>query len=90
MRLVTIRHEGTEEAAIVLPDGVAPVREVFGLSGEGTDLLSLLENGRFYRLKEAYSRGELRGGAYSQLSYAPLVRFSATVGEEPEVELALA
>jgi 2-keto-4-pentenoate hydratase/2-oxohepta-3-ene-1,7-dioic acid hydratase in catechol pathway len=74
LRLVTIRHWGTEEAAVVLPDGVAPVREVYSLSGEGADLLSLLESGRFYELKEAYGRGEVRGGAPSQLSYAPLYR----------------
>ena len=76
MRLVTIRQEeGREEAAVVLTDVVAPVREVSGLSGEeGADLLSLLESGRFYELKEAYDRGEVRGGASSQLSYAPLYR----------------
>jgi 2-keto-4-pentenoate hydratase/2-oxohepta-3-ene-1,7-dioic acid hydratase in catechol pathway len=74
LRLVTIRQEGREEAAVVLPDGVAPVREVGGFSREGADLLSLLENGRFYELKEAHGRGEVRGGAYSQLSYAPLYR----------------
>ena len=74
MRLVTIRQGGREEAAVVLPDGVAPVQEVGVLSGEGADLLSLLESGRFYELKEAYGRGEIRGGASSQLSYAPLYR----------------
>ncbi len=75
MRLVTIRQEGREEAAVVLTDGVASVREVSGLSGEeGADLLSLLESGRFYELKEAYDRGEVRGGASSQLPYAPLYR----------------
>src|SRR5215213_307989 len=66
LRLVTIRQGGREEAAAVLPDGVAPVREV--------GLLSLLESGRFHELKEAYGRGEIRGGASSQLSYAPLYR----------------
>jgi hypothetical protein len=50
LRLVTIRRGDTEEAAVVLPDGVAPVREVYGTSGEGADLLSLLESGRFYEL----------------------------------------
>src|SRR5215216_396381 len=74
LRLVTIRQGGREEAAVVLPDGVAPVQEVSVLSGEGADLLSLLESGRFYELKEAYGRGEIRGGASSQLSYAPLSR----------------
>src|SRR5215213_3971677 len=74
LRLVTIRQGGREEAAAVLPDGVAPVREAGVLSREGADLLSLLESGRFYELKEAYGRGEVQGGAYSQLSYAPLYR----------------
>src|SRR5215216_2525078 len=74
LRLVTIRQRGREEAAVVLADGVAPVREVGGLSGEGADLLSLLQSGRFYELKEAYGRGEVRGGASSQPSYAPLYR----------------
>jgi 2-keto-4-pentenoate hydratase/2-oxohepta-3-ene-1,7-dioic acid hydratase in catechol pathway len=74
LRLVTIRQGGREEAAVVLPDGVAPVREVGVLSREGADLLSLLESGRFYELKEAYGRGDIWGGASSQLSYAPLYR----------------
>jgi 2-keto-4-pentenoate hydratase/2-oxohepta-3-ene-1,7-dioic acid hydratase in catechol pathway len=75
LRLVTIRQGGTEVAAVVLPDGVVPVREVYGVSREeGADLLSLLESGRFYDLKEAYGRGEVRGGASSQLSYGPLYR----------------
>ena len=61
MRLVTIRQGGREEAAVVLPNGVAPLREVYGLSGEeGAGLLPLLESGRFYELKEAYGRGEMR------------------------------
>ena len=75
MRLVTIWQESREVAAVVLTDGVAPVREVGGLTEEeGADLLSLLRSGRFYELKEAYDRGEVRGGASSQLSYAPLYR----------------
>jgi 2-keto-4-pentenoate hydratase/2-oxohepta-3-ene-1,7-dioic acid hydratase in catechol pathway len=75
LRLVSIWQEGREEAAVVLTDGVAPVREDGGLTEEeGADLLSLLQSGRFYELKEAYDRGEVRGGASSQLSYAPLYR----------------
>jgi 2-keto-4-pentenoate hydratase/2-oxohepta-3-ene-1,7-dioic acid hydratase in catechol pathway len=75
LRLVTIWQEGREDAAVVLTDGVAPVREVGGLTEEeGADLLTLLQSGRFYELKEAYNRGEVRGGASSQLSYAPLYR----------------
>ncbi len=74
MKLVTIRQGGREEAAVVLPDGVAPVGEVYDLSGEGADLLSLLRSGRFYGLKEAYGRGGLRAGAPSKPSSAPLYR----------------
>jgi len=75
MKLVTIRQGGIEEAAVVLPGGVAPVREVIGFSGEeGADLLSLLGSGRLYELKEAYDRGEVRGEAAIQYSYAPLYR----------------
>lgn len=75
MRLVTIRQGSREEAAVVLPDGVAPVREVYGLPGEeGADLLSLLESGRFYELKEIYGRGEVRGEALPRSSRAPLYR----------------
>jgi 2-keto-4-pentenoate hydratase/2-oxohepta-3-ene-1,7-dioic acid hydratase in catechol pathway len=75
LRLVTIRQGDREEAAVVLSDGAAPVREVYGSPEEDTDLLSLLESGRFYELKEAHDRGEIRGGASYQLSsYAPLYR----------------
>ncbi len=74
MRIVTIRQEGREEAAVALPDGVAPVGEVYEALGGGNDLLSLLASGRFYELKEAYDRGEVRGETSSQPSYAPLYR----------------
>jgi 2-keto-4-pentenoate hydratase/2-oxohepta-3-ene-1,7-dioic acid hydratase in catechol pathway len=75
LKLVTIRQGGREEAAVVLPGGVAPVREVSGFSGEeGADLLSLLESGRFYELKEAYNRGEVRGETVNPSSRAPLYR----------------
>jgi 2-keto-4-pentenoate hydratase/2-oxohepta-3-ene-1,7-dioic acid hydratase in catechol pathway len=74
LRIVTIRQGGREEAAVVLPDGVAPFREVYGVFGEDTDLLSLLERGRFYELKEAYDRGDVRGEIASRLSHGPLYR----------------
>jgi 2-keto-4-pentenoate hydratase/2-oxohepta-3-ene-1,7-dioic acid hydratase in catechol pathway len=74
VRLTTIRQGSTEEAAVVLSDSVVPVGEVYGPSGEGADLLSLLESGLFYELKEAYGRGEVRGGTSSRPSYAPLYR----------------
>ena len=74
MRLVTIRQGGREEAALLLAGGAAPVRKAYGISSEGADLLSLLGSGRFYELKEAYGRGELRGEPSSKPSYAPLYR----------------
>jgi 2-keto-4-pentenoate hydratase/2-oxohepta-3-ene-1,7-dioic acid hydratase in catechol pathway len=75
LRLVTVRQEGTEEAAVVLPDGVAPVGEAYGIQRDGADLLSLLETGRFYELKEAYDgRGVLRAGTVTRSSRAPLYR----------------
>ena len=74
MRLVTIQQGGREEAAVVLSNGVAPVREVYGLSREEVDLLYLLKSGRFYELKEAYDRGEVRGEAVTRYSHAPLYR----------------
>jgi 2-keto-4-pentenoate hydratase/2-oxohepta-3-ene-1,7-dioic acid hydratase in catechol pathway len=74
VRLVTIQQGGKEEAAVVLPNGVTPVREVCGLSREEADLLYLLKSGCFYELKEAYDRGEVRGEAVTRPSYAPLYR----------------
>ncbi len=74
MRLVTIQQGGREEAAVVLSNGVAPVREVYGLSREEVDLLYLLKSGRFYELKESYDRGEVRGEAVTRYSHAPLYR----------------
>jgi 2-keto-4-pentenoate hydratase/2-oxohepta-3-ene-1,7-dioic acid hydratase in catechol pathway len=74
LRLVTIQQGGREEAAVVLSNGVAPVREVYGLSREEADLLYLLKSGRFYELKEAYDRGEVRGETVTRCSHAPLYR----------------
>jgi 2-keto-4-pentenoate hydratase/2-oxohepta-3-ene-1,7-dioic acid hydratase in catechol pathway len=76
LRLVTIRQEGREEAAVVLPGCVVPVPEEYGDPSEekGAELLSLLESGRFYALKEAYDRGEVRRGELYQPSYGPLYR----------------
>jgi 2-keto-4-pentenoate hydratase/2-oxohepta-3-ene-1,7-dioic acid hydratase in catechol pathway len=74
LRLVNIRQECREEAGIVLPDGVTPVREIYDFSGEDANLLSLLKSGRFHDLKEAYDRGEVRGETISPPSHAPLYR----------------
>jgi 2-keto-4-pentenoate hydratase/2-oxohepta-3-ene-1,7-dioic acid hydratase in catechol pathway len=77
VRLVTIRIEGREEAAIVSPGGPLPVREINGFRvGETTDLLSLLESGRFHELESLYDRGEVEGGTvpFDQFEYGPLYR----------------
>jgi 2-keto-4-pentenoate hydratase/2-oxohepta-3-ene-1,7-dioic acid hydratase in catechol pathway len=74
VRLVTIQQGGREEAAVVLPDGVAPVRKVYSFSREEADLLYLLKSGRFYELKEAYDRGEVHGEVVTRFSHAPLYR----------------
>ena len=44
MRLATVRVEGAEIAAVVLPGGVVPVREIRDLEGWPTDLFSLIED----------------------------------------------
>ena len=79
MRLATIRLEGPETVAVVLPGGALPL----GAEGAGTDdLFSLLESGRFYDLvdrlgdlSEARSRN-LPGDVIPQerVSYGPLYR----------------
>jgi 2-keto-4-pentenoate hydratase/2-oxohepta-3-ene-1,7-dioic acid hydratase in catechol pathway len=78
VRLMTIRTEGQEEAAIVLPGGLLPVREINGFWGGGrVDLLSLLESGRFYELESSYDRGEVEVGGmvpFDQFKYGPLYR----------------
>jgi 2-keto-4-pentenoate hydratase/2-oxohepta-3-ene-1,7-dioic acid hydratase in catechol pathway len=77
VRLVTIRIEGREEAAIVSPGGPLPVCEINGFrGGETTDLLSLLESGRFHELKSLYDGGEVEGEAvpFDGFEYGPLYR----------------
>jgi 2-keto-4-pentenoate hydratase/2-oxohepta-3-ene-1,7-dioic acid hydratase in catechol pathway len=77
VRLVTIRIEGREEAAIVSPGGPLPVCEINGFrGGETTDLLSLLESGRFHELKSLYDGGEVEGEAvpFDRFEYGPLYR----------------
>ena len=77
MRLVTIRIEGREEAAVVSPGGPLPVSEMDGFRGSGeTDLLSLLKNGRLHELQGLYDRGGVQGRALSSggFEYGPLYR----------------
>jgi 2-keto-4-pentenoate hydratase/2-oxohepta-3-ene-1,7-dioic acid hydratase in catechol pathway len=82
VRLATARIWGEESAALVLPGGAVPVGEIGNLAGLPTDLLTLLEGGRFEELQgwwEGLSEGELeelseRAIPASELSYAPLYR----------------
>ena len=76
MRLTTVRRGGREEAALVSPGGPVPVGELDGLAEGATDLLSLLESGRFYELKSFYDRGKAEGGAVpaGRFEHAPLYR----------------
>ena len=83
LRLATVKMGDAESAAIVLPAGLVPVAEVGDLRGWPTDLLSLLEENRFYDLRHwwdgllpAGGLGELSGVAIlpSEISYGPLYR----------------
>ena len=77
MRLATIRRNGEETAAIILPGGQLPVREMSDLrGGKKVDLLSLLESGRFHELKGSYDKGkvEVRAALSVRFEYGPLYR----------------
>ncbi|MEJ7872188.1 MAG: fumarylacetoacetate hydrolase family protein [Rubrobacteraceae bacterium] len=77
VRLVTIRIEGREQAAVVSSGGPLPVRGMHGLRGvEETDLLSLLRSGRFDDLTRSYDGGGLEGDTApsGRFEYAPLYR----------------
>ena len=76
MRLTTVRRGGREETALVSPGGPIPIGELDGLAEGATDLLSLLESGRFYELKSFYDRGKAEGGAVpaGRFEHAPLYR----------------
>jgi 2-keto-4-pentenoate hydratase/2-oxohepta-3-ene-1,7-dioic acid hydratase in catechol pathway len=77
VRLVTIRIEGREEAAILSSGGPLPVCEINGFrGGKTTDILSLLESGRFHELKSLYDGGEVEGEAvpFDRFEYGPLYR----------------
>ena len=75
MRLATIWRGEREQAGIIRSDGVLPVHEAAGVSfAETQDLLSLLQSGRFYELKEAHNRGEVNGRPHPSFSYAPPYR----------------
>ena len=77
MRLATIRRNGEEMAAVILPGGALPVREVSDLrGGKEVDLLSLLESGRFHELKGSYDKGkvEVSAALSVRFDYRPLYR----------------
>ena len=81
MRLVTIRQDGGEVAAIVVPGGVIPVRAIVG-DGRPADLLSLLEGGGLDELRshvdgsgEAGAQGlSARAVPLPEIEYGPLYR----------------
>lgn len=77
MRLATIRRNGEEMAAVILPGGPLPVREMSDLrGGKEVDLLSLLESGRFHELKGSYDKEkvEVRAALSVPFDYGPLYR----------------
>lgn len=76
MRLTTIGRNGYESAAVVSPGGPLPVDTLEGFQRERTDLLSLLESGRFRELKASYDRGGIEGRAAPPGGFesAPLYR----------------
>jgi len=77
LRLATIRRNGEEMAAIILPGGPLPVREMSDLrGGKEVDLLSLLESGRFHELKGLYDQEkvEVRAALSVRFEYGPLYR----------------
>jgi 2-keto-4-pentenoate hydratase/2-oxohepta-3-ene-1,7-dioic acid hydratase in catechol pathway len=77
LRLATIRRNGEEMAAVILPGGQLPVREMSDLrGGKEVDLLSLLESGRLHELKGSYDQGkvEVRAALSVRFEYGPLYR----------------
>jgi 2-keto-4-pentenoate hydratase/2-oxohepta-3-ene-1,7-dioic acid hydratase in catechol pathway len=81
LRLATVRTGDAEVVAVVLPGGVVPVDEIGVLQGGATDLLSLLEGGRFHGLRrwwDGLSERELEELSEQAMplsvSYAPLYR----------------
>ncbi len=79
MKLATIRQNGEETAAVILPDGAMPVREP---DGKRVDLFSFLESGRFYYLLDLWSETSdanvksfsERTIPFSEVEYRPLYR----------------
>lgn len=79
MRLATIEHHGSEQAALVLAGGVLPLATLNQLAKHDwpTDLLALLTTGRFYELKAWFLRegGNVDALAATGLLPAAGVRF---------------
>lgn len=85
MRLATIHWNGTEEAALVMPDGFLPLRKLNEYTDENwpTDLFALIETGELELLKrwlreefERMPEGALDKSlmAFSEADYGPLYR----------------
>ena len=80
LRLATIQRGGEEIAGVVTPGGVVPVGEMDG-AGE-TNILSLIENGRFHELLDVWnglSRASVeklseRAIPFSEVEYGSLYR----------------
>ncbi|HEY2574537.1 MAG TPA: fumarylacetoacetate hydrolase family protein [Verrucomicrobiaceae bacterium] len=73
MRVATIEHQGTEQAALVLEDGVLPLATLNEQqkSDWPADMLSLLVSGRFYELKDWFTA---TGGALKATMENPRFR----------------
>jgi 2-keto-4-pentenoate hydratase/2-oxohepta-3-ene-1,7-dioic acid hydratase in catechol pathway len=84
LRLATIRRDGEEGAAVVVPGGVVPVGGIRDPDGDGwpADLLSLLESGRLDQLRShvdglVEARAEelsARAVPLPEVEYGPLYR----------------
>lgn len=83
LRVATIRTDGMEQAAVIMPAGALPIAAIDDLPGpeRPSDLFSLLENGKFYELQRWYD--ELGGGKeeladraipLDRVEYGPLYR----------------
>ena len=74
MKLATARIGGTESAALVVPGGVVPVREIRDLGGWPADLLSLLVGGHLEDFRGWWDGLSEQAMPPSDISYAPLYR----------------
>src|SRR5271169_4752902 len=79
MRLATLRHQGREEAALVLPSGLLPLRALNEKGGASwpTDLFALITSGRLGELNDWFRTGgqELCGSLKQDIQARSLVAF---------------